>query len=449
MRDSAGFSLVEVMVAGALLMVGGLVLVEGIRGAAKVSGAGASSVEWINVTSSMNQVLRFPDGCAAVLGGRTFTPAYLPMSISSFNLPGSSLGTVGMVSNGIKMTQMQFDRIWEDLGPQPCGFRGYIVNLHVEADKVVENANAQVVGGKLASHDFRVALFTDTSNRIRACHSGKMTSCIPTTTTTTTSSSTTGTGPTTSSTTTSTSTTGTGPTTSSTTSTSTTGTGPTTSSTTTTTTTTTSSTAITVPDCAVNDDCLTKYGTGGDIIPSECAFIYCNLGERMWVCNSGVCSVVGTCQTQGPPCFVSGSPILLADGGMRAIEKIQPGDLVQAGDPEAGRTESRRVVRVSKRKYSGEIWSVRFDDGSAFKGTPMHRIWATDRRGRNFAWRAIRDLDLGSKMLKSVAGKKLSPRTVVSVKKLPFDDFVFNFEVEGLHTYFVDGMLVHNFCVCP
>ena len=143
------------------------------------------------------------------------------------------------------------------------------------------------------------------------------------------------------------------------------------------------------------------------------------------------------------PCFPPGTLVLMGDGGTKAIEKIQPGDVVLATDPEVGgpaspaevtgliRDLADGLVRVTIEGPQGAVETVR--------ATRFHPFWTTIR-----GWVDTKDLASGDELL-GPSGERW--RVVSADAETPVTQS-FNLRVAKLHTYFVCAghacVLVHN-----
>ncbi len=142
-----------------------------------------------------------------------------------------------------------------------------------------------------------------------------------------------------------------------------------------------------------------------------------------------------------PVCFAAGTPILMADGTSKAIERIERGDRVRAvfhEDPE-GPLSAGEVVEVY---HNGPRKLVEVEvGGQMIRVTPKHPFYV---RGRGFT--AAAELRPGDS-LRTASGGWIAAGSVVDNGRV---EPVFNFDVAGLHTYFVgkddvnSGVLVHN-----
>jgi hypothetical protein len=150
-------------------------------------------------------------------------------------------------------------------------------------------------------------------------------------------------------------------------------------------------------------------------------------------------------------CFVAGT-IIKTEKGDIAIEEIQVGDYVWAHNPETGETELCKVVQTFQNQTTELI--VINTGSEAIEATPEHPFYVPDcnelranTTGLGIGWVKAKDLRPGDSLL-LLDGTTL---TILSVahKHLDTPITVYNFEVEGFHTYFVGdiGLLVHNSCL--
>jgi hypothetical protein len=137
----------------------------------------------------------------------------------------------------------------------------------------------------------------------------------------------------------------------------------------------------------------------------------------------------------GSKCFVAGTEILTTEG-MKSIEDIRVGDWVIADDPTTlGEIESRVVTDTFVRRARGVV--DLYVDGEVISTTGEHPFWTPDR-----GWVEAKDLAVGS-LLQTEDGRVID---VDRVEKREGDFTVYNFRVEGFHTYYVSDLsvLVHN-----
>lgn len=141
-------------------------------------------------------------------------------------------------------------------------------------------------------------------------------------------------------------------------------------------------------------------------------------------------------------CFPAGTPVHTALGET-AIESVRPGDWVlaqrQEGSP--GQTEWRRVTRVFRRTAPEGLVDIAAG-GETVRATPEHPFWVVGE-----GWRPAKDLRPGERLL-TEAGREVRVEAVAAAAAGAGGTEVFNFEVEGLHTYFIghQHLLVHNAC---
>lgn len=155
-------------------------------------------------------------------------------------------------------------------------------------------------------------------------------------------------------------------------------------------------------------------------------------------------------------CFVAGTKV---DG--RNIETIAEGELVRSFNHDTGQIELRPVLRVSKRRPVAGLLRVTIEDGRSFICTPEHPFFASCQMSCKKYVKA-KDLTPSDYVFGECrAGLRegsvpdwdwlLVERVEVVENSgdeffggLCSDGYVYNFEVDGNHNYFVDGVLVHN-----
>ena len=135
----------------------------------------------------------------------------------------------------------------------------------------------------------------------------------------------------------------------------------------------------------------------------------------------------------GGQCFGAGTQILLADGSTKPIERVDVGDWVASFDPneQSGRgpLTARRVVRL----LSSESKSVVDLDGLLV--TSGHQVLSSS--GEFVALESLAE----DEFLVNADG---TLRPAGHFERIRTATKVYNFEVEGLHTYVAGGIRVHN-----
>ncbi len=138
-------------------------------------------------------------------------------------------------------------------------------------------------------------------------------------------------------------------------------------------------------------------------------------------------------------CFVEGTLVLAKEGHV-TIENIQAGDFVWAHNPETGETELKQVVQTFVNE-TDELVHV-YTGKDEIICTNDHPFYSPVK-----GWTAASKLRAGD-ILVTVNGEYVVVEKVQhEILESPVK--VYNFEVEGFHTYYVgseDGVLVHNNC---
>ncbi len=132
-------------------------------------------------------------------------------------------------------------------------------------------------------------------------------------------------------------------------------------------------------------------------------------------------------------CFVAGTLISMADGSLKSIEDIQVGDSVKSYDESSGSMVDSVVghVFVHDAVEMGDYYLV---INNRLRVTPDHPLFV------NGDWVDADSVVVGDSLL-DVSGESIE---VLSVDRVFEPVVTYNLEVEGTHTYFADGVLVHN-----
>lgn len=141
--------------------------------------------------------------------------------------------------------------------------------------------------------------------------------------------------------------------------------------------------------------------------------------------------------------FTAQTMVLMADGTWQPIELIQEGDYVWAFDPVSGERGPREVVGLIQGTGMKDLVTFTVN-GDNLTTTSGHPFWVMGR-----GWVDAGDVNVGDSFLQGDGGVAV----VEAVQKSQLVSTVYNFEVQDLHTYFVEvdgeGVLVHNCLVTP
>ena len=137
-------------------------------------------------------------------------------------------------------------------------------------------------------------------------------------------------------------------------------------------------------------------------------------------------------------CFVAGT-LVLTENGAIPIEEVTTGMWVYSHDPETGETALKPVVQTFVNETSRLVHIT--VAGQEIITTPEHPFWVPNK-----GWTEAIYLRAGD-VLQTVNGEYVVVE-FVQHELLETPITVYNFEVEGFHTYFVgkNVVLVHNTC---
>jgi RHS repeat-associated protein len=142
-------------------------------------------------------------------------------------------------------------------------------------------------------------------------------------------------------------------------------------------------------------------------------------------------------QVEKIACFVAGTPVVMADGSLKPIEKVRAGEKVLSRDEKSGKTQAKKVKRTFENHKATLVLTLA--GGEKIETTAEHPFYV---QGKGFV--KAGELGIGTSIV-TRAGP--APQVLAKESK---DEVVpvFNFEVEGFHTYFVGTaqVWVHNDC---
>jgi parallel beta-helix repeat protein len=145
----------------------------------------------------------------------------------------------------------------------------------------------------------------------------------------------------------------------------------------------------------------------------------------------------------GPGCFISGTPVLMADGSLRTIETLEVGDRVMAFDRSSGlitEVYTRESDHTLELRYLG--WDK---DGVGtlrrLETTDEHLFW---ERGQD-TWVPARKLKQGD-LLIMPNGLKAE---VTELWRREEPVTAYSFDVDGYESYYANGVLVRQKCGGP
>jgi recombination protein RecA len=164
-------------------------------------------------------------------------------------------------------------------------------------------------------------------------------------------------------------------------------------------------------------------------------------------------------------CFSYRTRVTLADGTSeeigRIVEERMPVE-VQSWDPETGKIEPRRVINWFDNGPTDEFIEFEVEGGRRFAATANHVIFTPQGETHAGALvagddvlvgmedsesgRAVEPVRNGSTAVVEAIRLKAAPAKILSVRHILTDrsHHRFDIEVEGNHTYLVDGVIVHN-----
>jgi intein/homing endonuclease len=135
-------------------------------------------------------------------------------------------------------------------------------------------------------------------------------------------------------------------------------------------------------------------------------------------------------------CFPAGTKITLANGDEKNIEDLTINDKLLTYNEKTGVLSEGSIGNILKKKEFLLI-QLETEDGSIVKSTPLHKFYIKGK-----GWIAAQDIVKGDNVIK----KDKSESIIVDRKDLSGEVDVYHIiDVKDNHTYFAEGILVHNF----
>ena len=139
----------------------------------------------------------------------------------------------------------------------------------------------------------------------------------------------------------------------------------------------------------------------------------------------------------GGGCFTYGT-LVDTPSGPRAIGTLGVGDTVYAYDETTSKTVESQVSQVFV--HTGKSYGiVTFNDGTSLEVTSVHPFYNPSSK----QWLSIGEMQPGDSVLRGI-GHAAHPVTIRSKEFTSGRGTVYNIEVNRYHTYYVNGILVHN-----
>ncbi len=188
----------------------------------------------------------------------------------------------------------------------------------------------------------------------------------------------------------------------------------------------------TVGGFAPND----SYGTGSLSVGSHTFTVTCTKADPPVVCNAYYSALIS--------CFTADTMILMSDGTSKKIQDVKIGDVLK------GEKTDNKVLGFHQPELDGKLYSF---NGGRYFVTEEHPFKTTN------GWKAINPKktekeNLGIKITTLKVGDTLITEDgyvllkSIKSKEGKKDTQLYNFKLDGDHTYYADGYLVHNKTAC-
>lgn len=180
-----------------------------------------------------------------------------------------------------------------------------------------------------------------------------------------------------------------------------------------------------------------------NLCPEEKAY---QLGKMIGVMLMGLAGgLAGPKMAPAPTkCFVAGTLVVMADGTLKPIERIEKGDEVLSKDEKSGELVARPVTD-KQTKYTEATLVLWFSDGQNIETTDEHPFYVEGK-----GWQRADELGIGTSIV-TRAGPSVS---LTAIERKNKGQVVYNFSVEEHQNYFVrapessseqEALWVHNY----
>lgn len=162
--------------------------------------------------------------------------------------------------------------------------------------------------------------------------------------------------------------------------------------------------------------------------------------DHAWVLSTNLPWACGDANQNYQHCFIADTKVDLADGTQKNIQDVKIGDVLK------GETTNNTVVGFHRPILDGKLYSF---NGGRYFVTEEHPFKTTDGwKSINPAKTALENigitvtqLKVGDTLLTDEGSVKLNS---IDGKYMPETTPLYNFKLDGDHTYYADGYLVHN-----
>jgi hypothetical protein len=144
------------------------------------------------------------------------------------------------------------------------------------------------------------------------------------------------------------------------------------------------------------------------------------------------------------PCFISETKVDMADGTTKNIEEVKVGDVLK------GEKTNNTVLGLHKSILDGKLYSLNggryfVTDAHPFKTTDGWKSMNPDETAKENIGITVTKLEVGDTLITDKGNVLLK---TINSKEGKVNTKLYNFYLNGDHTYFADNYLVHNKMAC-
>jgi len=151
----------------------------------------------------------------------------------------------------------------------------------------------------------------------------------------------------------------------------------------------------------------------------------------------------------GGGCFIEGTYVTLPDGIKMLIEEVKVGTGILTYNEDYEESEIG-IVKSLIQPSASKFILLDFADGTSIQCTPEHPFWIVDKGWSSFdpsASSELHDLEVAQLIEGDIALNEFEEQIVIEgITEIEYKKpvKVYNLEIEDNHTYYANGILVHN-----
>jgi len=139
----------------------------------------------------------------------------------------------------------------------------------------------------------------------------------------------------------------------------------------------------------------------------------------------------------GGGCFLEGTPILLADGSYKPIDKLEAGDFVSGLNTETNKQTTNRILEVKSPRQVDGYYNL-ITESTQVKVTGEHPFYVG-----NGEYKKVEELRIGDEII-ILEDNEIVSEKIIDKTYFPKKVTVYNIQTDGFNNYIASDIVVHN-----